>query len=474
MDRNIDDDEFEIFLKQKVDQHKLYPSDKAWKGIYNSLHPGMKWFKIGGTLLIFTLLLIVYQESSLFNSSHIASNASGRSLTKLLPGTKPLPDIATKQITISSKSFFQTKTYNNLKGSIAANTNEPLIKDISTDLFYSDNAGVKINAHNDHLKGFLLHTNNSLDYDKTINVAIPSNNIVSAEVDQSDISAGFEILKPIFSTVIGNTLPNEQAVSVKDFNWLQEMAAIKLTPQKKSKFNLQFYFSPSVSYRKLADNQNTSHSGLLNFNVVPRDLNINKYVDHNPAIGVELGSNVLFALSKNFIIKSGLQLNYSRYNIKAYKTLSEKAIIALNTTGPVSDTLSSYTSLRNFSGFANEELQNQYLQVSIPVGAELKLLGNKRLQFSVAGTIQPTFLLFSDTYLLSTNYLNYIKEPSLVRKWNVHSSVEAFLSYKTGGLRWQLGPQFRYQLKSSFTDRYPIKEYLFEYGVKVGVSKTIR
>ncbi len=252
------------------------------------------------------------------------------------------------------------------------------------------------------------------------------------------------------------------------------MAAIKLTPQKKSKFNLQFYFSPTVSYRRLADNQNIFHSSILSAPSVSRDININRYVDHSPALGAELGSNILFALTRNFTLKSGLQLNYSRYNIKAFKFLSEKASIALNNAGHVPDTITSYTSLRNFSGYAPEELQNQYLQVSVPVGAELKLLGNKRLQFSVAGTIQPTFLLFSDTYLLSTNYLNYTKEPSLVRKWNVHSSFEAFLSYKTGGLRWQLGPQFRYQLMSSFIDRYPIKEYLFEYGVKIGVSKTLR
>ena len=61
-----------------------------------------------------------------------------------------------------------------------------------------------------------------------------------------------------------------------------------------------------------------------------------------------------------------------------------------------------------------------------------------------------------------------------MRKWNVNTSFESFISYKTGDLRWQVGPQFCYQLLSSFNDRYPIREYLLEYGIRFGVSKTLK
>ena len=102
------------------------------------------------------------------------------------------------------------------------------------------------------------------------------------------------------------------------------------------------------------------------------------------------------------------------------------------------------------------------------------LINGKKVQLHIAGTLQPTYLLYNDTYLLSTDYINYIKEPSLVRKWNLHTSAEAFISYYVGSMRWQVGPQFRYQTLSSYNDRYPIKEYLIEYGVKFGVSKTLK
>jgi hypothetical protein len=101
-------------------------------------------------------------------------------------------------------------------------------------------------------------------------------------------------------------------------------------------------------------------------------------------------------------------------------------------------------------------------------------MGNRRLQLNVAGSIQPTYLLMNSAYMLTSDFSNYTKESSLVRKWNVNAGVETFISYYMGGVRWQIGPQFRYQLLSSYTNRYPIHEYLMEYGMKIGVSKTIR
>jgi hypothetical protein len=141
---------------------------------------------------------------------------------------------------------------------------------------------------------------------------------------------------------------------------------------------------------------------------------------------------------------------------------------------PIADTVSNYTSIRNFEGYYPEQLQNQYFQLSMPLGAELKLLGNKRLQFSIAGSIQPTYLISSNSYLLSSDFKNYVQNPDLARKFNVHTNFEAFVSYKMGGLKWQLGPQFRYQLLSSYTNEYAIREYLTEFGFKLGVSKTIK
>src|SRR4030095_4488583 len=57
MERNFNN-EFERFLKENADQHRMYPSAKVWNGIYNSLHTRRKWFGLGIILLLLTGSLV--------------------------------------------------------------------------------------------------------------------------------------------------------------------------------------------------------------------------------------------------------------------------------------------------------------------------------------------------------------------------------------------------------------------------------
>ena len=106
----------------------------------------------------------------------------------------------------------------------------------------------------------------------------------------------------------------------------------------------------------------------------------------------------------------------------------------------------------------------------MPIGIEVNLIGDDKVQFGVAGTIQPTYVLGDRAYLLSTDYKNYALVPWLIRRWNANTALEAFVSYSTGKMKWQVGPQVRYQLLSSFVDEYPVEENLFDFGLKVGIS----
>lgn len=92
----------------------------------------------------------------------------------------------------------------------------------------------------------------------------------------------------------------------------------------------------------------------------------------------------------------------------------------------------------------------------------------------MATTLQPTYVFANYSYLISTNLRNYAKEPTLNRHWNVNAAVEANLNIDKGGYKWSIGPQFRYQLMSSFKNKYPITENLMDFGIKVGVIKTIK
>jgi hypothetical protein len=60
--------------------------------------------------------------------------------------------------------------------------------------------------------------------------------------------------------------------------------------------------------------------------------------------------------------------------------------------------------------------------------------------------------------------------PWLIRHWNANTAFSTFVAYSTGKVKWQVGPQVRYQLFSSFVKKYPVKENLFDFGLKVGLS----
>jgi hypothetical protein len=165
-----------------------------------------------------------------------------------------------------------------------------------------------------------------------------------------------------------------------------------------------------------------------------------------------------------------LQFNISKYDIKAYSGASEVATISLSNSGGGTRTVSTLTNLRNTGTSAGADwLHNLYFSASVPVGLELKLIGNRRSYVGISGTVQPTYILSNRAYLISTDYKNYAEVPSLTRKWNINTGFEVFAGYTTGNVSWRVGPQVRYQAMSSFQNKYPIKEHLFDFGLKLGV-----
>jgi hypothetical protein len=129
---------------------------------------------------------------------------------------------------------------------------------------------------------------------------------------------------------------------------------------------------------------------------------------------------------------------------------------------------------RNSNGFDRTWLRNSHMMVSVPVGFEASLFGNRRVRFNVASTIQPTYVLNNKSYMISTNLKNYAQEPALYRNWNLNAGAEAYLSVDAGTYRWVMGPQMRYQLLSSYKEDYPIREHLVDYGFKIGIQKTLK
>ncbi|MEP7256772.1 MAG: outer membrane beta-barrel protein [Flavitalea sp.] len=479
MDQNFYDTEFEELIKEKADQYKMYPSEKVWKGVHNSLHSRKKWYWSGFVVLLSGI--------SYFAITELVAPVSSTRTTKLqvVPPTEKTVIDPDQLVPFTADINDINNSGAEIVRSIQAPTSEINIGAEDNSLTGSFEIPFPIADIEDLVSGNQQETgslvitrpkpfSNPERFDIELRLPVAADQswkMNGMPINSNNKASGRSILQP--------TAAVEEKTELHRINWLQEQAAFTMPSGKPKRISWQLAFSPTINYRKLTGGSKNAHIKSMIANV-PMALSIEGNADnlvrHKPALGFELGTHGLYALSKDLTLRGGIQFNYSRYDIAAYSAPSEQATIALNNTFRTiaNSTITNYSSIRNFGGTAMEDLHNQYFQLSLPIGLELRLLGNDHLQLNIAGSFQPTYLLNANTYLITTDYKNYTKEPSLVRKWNVNTGAEAYISYTKAGVKWQVGPQFRYQLFSSYAKEYPIKEYLMEYGIKIGITKTIR
>ena len=488
MERNFYNDDFEELIRQKTGQYKMYPSDRVWKEIYGSLHTRRRRFVAGMTIMIGAILIIAGREL-LMPSRHAeqVKKSALADLSKNEVGTSLSPSFPDIGKSGGLQSLVQGNTVKQEGGESTGRpeavsapsqfvmltspifNEEALAPPIptghdQTDAIQDSWDQVGSGAVTGQHQAAIAETGRSLTEDLRSGVLF---NI-------ADHSAPPQIMTPEDLEKIQKIQTDAEREDKKQSNWLQDHALQHLVPVSQHRLNWQVYFSPTVNYRTLSGPDyapikpaipNVPYA-LIHFG------NINNYVDHSPAFGYNVGTGMIYRITRNISFKAGVQFNYSSYYVQAYTSDRQPATLTLNSYyGYITDSLTS--TIGNFGGNSRVELRNKYYTLSAPVGMELRVMGNGRLQVHIAGTLEPSYLLNTNSYLLTNDYTRYIKEPSLFRRWNVNGGLEAFLSYQTGGLRWQLGPQFRYQLYSSYKNAYPVRENLIEYGIKIGISKIL-
>ncbi|HVG40837.1 MAG TPA: hypothetical protein VM888_04420 [Chitinophagaceae bacterium] len=433
MQKNFTNENFEDFLKQNADQLKLTPSLKTWKGIEKRLSKGRRWSTIIASAFLLSASLFGYLATdttrSIFKLKQPVTADNTESTSSEEKGGKVIP-ITKNRTASSNKPIATTKDngYNNTSGVI-------------------DNSELG-----------LLFNNEFNETSSILNNEINTTSINAAPVNSISqlTDAGIE---PIDIKKEKSNLLSIQNIS----------KAVKAAA-KKRKTELEFFFTPTISYRKLSENKSYLRSLPNNgFTFASAYTDVNNLVTHKPHMGLEFGFAYKYRVAKAVKIRGGLQFNINGYEIKAFDNTPELATISLNNRTSVRsvNTISTY---RNFNGGRTDWLKNSYFQVSAPVGVEVKLLGSDKTHFGVSTSVQPTYLLGEKAYLISNDYKNYSEVPWLIRRWNVNTSLETYVGYATGKLKWQVGPQIRYQLLSSFVSTYPVKENLIDVGLKVAVS----
>jgi hypothetical protein len=465
MESNYNNENFERFLKESSDQYRMYPSEKVWKNVYNFLHTRRRWFGIGLILLLCAgfVTTIMLTNSSVPGNKQIAEKkVSTTAVKESVESTEAesIPITSYNNIIRKDKNpllqplILQADNLNNVAIATESPANEVIRKDMLV-----EQAEEKTETPAEEIV-----TNNPLLKNAAVYSPLPIH-ITDETMDQDAWIMNSNFLNN--DRVIKKGAYNVSAAVSRP---LTIESVINSYTRRNKKLSFQYYFTPTISYRKLSENKSylrSQNSGPSNYATLYG--NINNVVTHKPDMGLEVGVAARYTLNKRIKLRGGIQFNTSRYDIKAFRYASEFTTIALNT-GYAVDSVSTISNYRNFNGYKSDWLHNFYFQISAPIGIEFKLAGDDKVQFGIAGTLQPTYILGDRAYLLSSNYKNYAEVPWLIRKWNMNTSLEAFVSYSTGKMNWQIGPQMRYQLYSSFVKEYPVKENLFDFGLKIGVS----
>ena len=473
MESNYNNENFERFLRESSDQYRMYASENVWKNIYSYLHTRRRWFGIGLILLLsagFVTTIMLTNSSSVSGNHQVAQ-------TKELPVVKKesaqntteaenliLTPYSNNKITTKEKSpllqpFESTGNLNSISSPVVSSTVDAVVSEKYADNIFNNVLPVEKSEAGSGQPPLLTSTT---DENTTILTPIAVN-IIDQITDQDTWTNSIGGLMNNNTGVIKNDIYRTSALSANKPLTIESV--INSYARRNKKLSFQYYFTPTISYRKLSENKSyiRQNSGALIYG------DINNVVTHKPDLGLEVGVSARYALNKILKVRAGVQFNTSRYDIKAFSYATERTTIALNT-GYSVDSIRPYSNYRNFNGYQSDWLHNFYFQISMPVGIEVKLAGDDKVQFGIASTLQPTYILGDRVYLLSSNYKNYAEVPSLIRRWNMNTSLEAFVSYSTGKMNWQIGPQVRYQLYSSYVKEYPVKENLFDFGLKIGVS----
>jgi hypothetical protein len=423
---------FEDFIKDKANQYMVYPSDKVWTNIDKKIRPK-------NYLATFFISLFMISISG----SLVVLNTKQEKIVQAKPGQVAYTFIEKEPI---KNKYKEIREISIVESSI--------IKPKSTQFTklnpqQTNNISNEAKDNQSFLETFSGTDKIELEERVTKMLdARPSNLIEKISPDK----------KNIFNATLESVIAKAKVIS-KNAKW-------------------QFYITPSISYRRL---EGKASSTIYQYSSFPYSTNslfardVNDAVRQSPDIGFEFGASMRYPISNKLTLKTGLQFNYNHYQIEAYSGVPVMATYGMNNYGFGGGTpINSVSIYSNTEGYRKASLKNEHTMLSIPIGIDYVVAGNKNLNFSIGSTIQPSYLIGNNAYLISTNLKNYAKQPNLNRRWNINTAVEANINFQSGSYRWSIGPQYRYQLMSSFKDKYPIKENLFDLGIKLGLIKTIR
>ncbi len=509
MERRFTTDEFEQFLQQEADNFKMIPSKKVWHGIYNDIHPGRRWPSITiSLLLISTLIFIGHMNTPKGPSVHnFTNNISGNNnFVATTTGTasdhlsqKDLNSDGMNQVLLGdqrSDRIFKTPGSSHVANDPSTTHN---LNKFVAQLHLSTR---NVSKTNDNVMAEVQGNASTLQSNVSARVLVNAQmaltlvpaEMLSANPKKSELITGkivadnaVSILPEEKITVLNDNLPLQNPV-IKDENNNDEYSTDKGEAEKKvlpnvstqtsikanskikrnDKITYTYFVAPevtNVSFRGAP----ISSSVFLSTSVSIMPSNY-KVLNH-AAFGFEAGAQMNYTFASKWKFTTGVHLTYSGYNIRSNEMHPTVATLILEDPDSHVDYSKQYVShYGDGSGLTQVNIRNHSLQASLPVGFQYRFFTGDKVQLNASADLEPSIILDSYAYLLSSDGRNYVNDPSLMRKSNMASNFGVFLSFGAKKFTWQIGPIVRYQWFSTYKKDYTIDEHLLNYGIRIGIT----
>lgn len=469
MENNFYNDHFEQFLKETVDDFRMYPSKRVWSSIYNNLHPGRKWPSLATSLLIIvTITLFGVANKTEVNNTVVASNIS------LDDNDNNYSTQQDKSILAAVASINKPQQSNHYLTQTSPVTT-PDVSDADDTKSIQQSKPKTNRLISQAVSRININDNTAEPFEETGE----NNDISFSSITEGKLAPQF-----ISYNLFGNEMSNPAATIRKplvkkrtvtaftDKEWIEDFAFHNKPINKwRGRLSYQLYATPSVGYRSLV--KNTDQEINRAFPAGPSNSATSETyaLQHSPSWNLEAGGTFLLSVSKAIRLKAGMQLNYTRYRIGAQE-MDHPVFTTLLLNNPA-ELVSRSSSISNIPvGAEATNLNSSTYQISMPLGADLKIAGNNNIQWFAGATIQPSYVFAGNPYLISSDMKNYVYDMSMMRRFNLNTSIETFISLTLkNGAVLNAGPQLRYQLLSTYDKRYSYDEKLYNLGIKLGITR---
>ncbi|HEX2536436.1 MAG TPA: hypothetical protein VHK69_21990, partial [Chitinophagaceae bacterium] len=354
MERNFTNEEFEHFLQENADGLRMQPSPRAWENISGQLDRKRRWVRVGFISFACSVALLAF---------FTVDNAKFEKADALARQKENTPAPALPEKSSARRHPVQSAPAPAAPRSFPMNEPGPTARVIPI------TAAPSI-ARRQEISG--------TDAPETAAVLPGADEPAAASPAETGSALSFTI-EPVDEHQPALSL-NSPAPALPSLSAEETLPTIEsvvnLFRKSRRKLTWQLQVTPTISYRKLSDNKaylRTTPQQNAPSTIAPL-YDINKAVTHKPDMGLEIGMAAKYPLSQKFRLRTGLQFNINRYDIKAFNYVPELATIALNNRYRP-EAVKAVSKHRNFGGTrANSNwLQNYYFQVSVPIGVEWKL-----------------------------------------------------------------------------------------------------